>query len=120
MKNNIFEFITAVGLIALSVLVLNPSHALMPDAVLMLLLVGVLAVFCALAVYVVREQAADERELLHRALAGRWAFLIGSGVLVVGIIAQGMSHAVDPWLVLALILMVLGKLAVRIYSDHKL
>lgn len=120
MKNNLLEFITALGLIVLSVLVLNPSRAWMPDAVLMLLLVGVLAVFCLLAVFVVRESAVDEREMSHRALAGRTAFLVGSAVLVVGIISEGMTHQVDPWLVLALVLMVLAKIGTRIYSDHQL
>jgi uncharacterized membrane protein YfcA len=120
MKNNILEFITGFGLIVLAVLVLNPSHLWMPDMVLMLLLVAVLAVFCLLAVFVMREGAVDEREIAHRALAGRAAFLVGSTVLVVGIIAEGMTHVVDPWLVLALIFMVLGKIGARVYSDLRL
>jgi len=114
------EFITALGLMVLAGLVLNPSHLFMPDAVLMLLLVAILAAFCVLAAFVVRESAADERELSHRALAGRYAFLTGSAVLVVGIISEGMTHAVDPWLVYALIGMVLVKIGTRMYSDHRL
>lgn len=120
MKNNFLEIVSALGLIALSVAVLNPTHAWMPDMALMLLQVGVLVVFCMLAVFVIRENARDEREAMHRALAGRVAFLAGAAVLVVGIIAEGMTHVVDPWLVLALIIMILGKIFTRIYSDFKL
>jgi hypothetical protein len=120
MKNNLFELVSAAVLIALSVAVLNPTHAWMPDMTLMLLQVGVFAVFCLLTVFVIRESAGDERDTMHRALADRFAFLAGSAILVVGIISEGMKHAVDPWLVLALIVMVIGKIAVRIYSDYRL
>jgi|SRR5581483_309580 len=120
MKNNIFEFVSALVLIVLAVAVLNPTHAWMPDMTLMLLQVAVLVVFCLLAAFVLRESAHDEREALHRALAGRIAFLAGSAVLVVGIISEGMTHAVDAWLVLALIVMILSKFVTRLYSDWRL
>jgi hypothetical protein len=120
MKNNILEFIAAIVLLSLATAVLNPMHAWMPDMALMLLQVAVLVAFCFFAVFVMRETAADEREALHRALAGRVAFLSGSAVLVVGILSEGMTHVVDPWLVLALVLMVLSKIITRIYSDFKL
>ena len=92
----------------------------MPDMELMLLQVAMLGVFCLLAVFVVRESAVDERESAHRALAGRTAFLAGSAVLVAAILSEGMTHQVDPWLVLALIVMVLAKIGTRLYSDHRL
>ncbi len=120
MKNNFLEFVSALALIVLSVAVLNPTHAGMPDMTLMALQVGVLAVFCMLAVFVLRERAKDEREVSHRALAGRVAFLAGSAVLVLGIITEGMAHAVDPWLVLALVVMVITKMATRVYGDYRL
>ncbi len=120
MKNNFLEFITALGLIILSILILMPSRMEMPNSVLMLLRVAVLGVFCLFAVFVLRENAVDERDMSHRALAGRRAFLVGSGVLVVGITSQAVTQGVDPWLVLALILMILAKIGTRIYSDRSL
>ncbi len=118
MKNNIIEVAVTAALVVLAVLVLNPSHLIMPDMVLTGLLAGLLAFFCLFAVFVVRERVRDEREMNHRALSGRVAFLIGSAVLVFGIIAEGMKHAVDQWLVIALVAMIVGKLATRIYSDY--
>ncbi len=120
MKNNFLEIASALGLIVFAVAVLNPTHAGMADMTLMALQVGVLAAFCLLAVFVVRESAADEREAMHRSFAGRVAFLAGSAVLVTGIIAEGMQHAVDPWLILALVVMIVGKIVTRIYSDFRL
>ncbi len=121
MKNNfILEIVTAAALLALATLILNPSHMWMPDAVLMGALLGLLVLFCLFAVFVVRERARDEREASHRMLAGRAAFLAGSLVLVAGIIVEGSTHHVDPWLVLALVGMVVAKLGMSIYSDYML
>ena len=121
MKNNfILEVVVAAALLALATLVLNPSHMWMPDAVLMGALLGILVLFCLFAVFILRERAADEREASHRMLAGRAAFLSGSLVLVVGIIMEGRTHHVDPWLVLALVCMVVAKLGTSIYSDYRL
>ena len=120
MKNNFIEGVTALALLVLAVLVLNPAKLFMPDMVLSGMLVGLLTLFCIFALFVVREQAQDEREALHRMYAGRAAFLAGSLVLVVGIIAQGSRHAVDSWLVSALVIMVLAKLATRFYGDYRL
>ena len=119
MKNNfILEIITAVLLLGLATLILNPSHLWMPDTVLMGALVGLLALFCIFAIFILRESVADEREASHRMLAARAAFLAGSLVLVLGIILEGRTHAVDPWLVGALVCMVVAKLCTRIYSDY--
>src|SRR6266404_6411237 len=109
MKNNIFELGISFVLIVLAVAVLNPMHAWMPDMTLSLLLAGVFVIFCVFAAFIMREGAADEREMTHRALAGRTAFLTGSGVLVLGIISEGAHHAVDMWLVLSLVAMILAK-----------
>ncbi len=62
----------------------------------------------------------DERDALHRTLAGRNAFLAGSGILTLAIVIQGYTHSVDPWLVLALIAMIVVKIGTRIWSDKNL
>jgi hypothetical protein len=42
-------------------------------------------------------------------------------VLTLGIVVQEVQHeSVDPWLVVALVLMVLSKIATRIYSNERL
>ncbi len=120
MRNNIKETIVTVGLIAIAVLLLNPFHFWMPDMMVVCMLAIALALFGIFATFILREKACDEREEQHKSLAGRNAFLAGSGVLVLGIVVQGYSHTVDPWLVLTLIVMIAAKLVTRHWSDRNL
>ena len=121
MKNNFFiaEVTIAVALIALTLLLLNPVGSWMPDMATELLILGVLVIFAVFANFVWRESARDERELLHRLIAGRVAFLVGTAGLVVGVIAQALRGTVDPWLVGGLVVMVLAKIAGLVYSQLK-
>jgi len=120
MKNNVLEKVVALALIVIAILLLNPFHFWMPDMMVMGMLAGALVLFGVFASFILREDSLDERDELHRTLAGRNAFLAGSGVLIMGIVVQGYSHTVDPWLVVALIAMVVVKIATRIWSDRNL
>lgn len=120
MKNNIKETIVTVSLIVIAVLLLNPFHFWMPDMVVVCMLAIALALFGIFATFILREKAYDEREEQHKSLAGRNAFLVGSGVLVLGIVVQGYTHTVDLWLVLTLIVMIATKLVTRHWSDKNL
>lgn len=120
MRNNFLEIVIAVCLIVLAVLLLNPFHFWMPDMMLMAVLAVALALFGVFASFVLRETAVDERDDLHRTVAGRNAFLVGSGVLTLGIVVQGYAHAVDPWLVVALVAMIGAKILTRAWSDKNL
>ena len=115
----IAEVTIAVALIALTLLLLNPVGSWMPDMATELLILGVLVIFAVFANFVWRESARDERELLHRLIAGRVAFLVGAAGLVVGVIAQALRGTVDPWLVGSLVVMVLAKISGLIYSQLK-
>lgn len=120
MKNNLKEYIVTILLILLAVLLLNPFEFWMPDMMVMCMLAVTLGLFGIFASFILRETVADEREEKHRTLAGRNAFLAGSGVLTLGIVAQGYTHTVDPWLVITLIAMVLVKIGTRMWSDKNL
>jgi drug/metabolite transporter (DMT)-like permease len=120
MKNNTKETIVTVCLIAIAILLLNPFHFWMPDMVVMAMLALALVLFGTFASFILREQAVDEREGHHRTLAGRNAFLAGSGILIIGIAIEGYTHTVDSWLVIALIAMILVKIGTRIWSDKNL
>jgi len=120
MKNNLKETIVTLALIAIAVLLLNPFHFWMPDMIVMSMLAVTLGLFGIFATFVLRESMYDERDGQHRTLAGRNAFLGGAGVLTLGIVIQGYTHTVDPWLVVALIVMILVKIATRIWSDKNL
>ncbi len=120
MKNNLKETLVTVALIAIAILLLNPFHFWMPDVMVMSMLVGALVLFGIFASFILRERTADERDNQHKTLAGRNAFLAGSGILMLGIVIQGYTHSVDPWLVIALIGMVVVKIITRVWSDKNL
>ncbi len=120
MKNNLRETIATVALVAIAILLLNPFHFWMPDMMVMCMLATALVVFGVFASFILREKSVDERDEQHKSLAGRNAFLAGSGVLMLGIVIQGYTHTVDPWLVVALITMVMVKIATRHWSDKNL
>lgn len=121
MKNNLFlsETIISVVLIVLLVLFLNPFNFLMPPPFLSMIVVVLIAIFGMFIAVVWKEQVRDEREGLHRMLAGRFAFLVGSSILVIGIIAQALRHASDPWLIYALVGMLIAKILGLIYGYSK-
>lgn len=120
MKNNLEESIVTLGLIVIAILLLNPFHFWMPDMMVMSMLACALVLFGIFASFILREKSIDERDAQHRTLAGRNAFLAGSATLILGIIVQGYSHAVDAWLVVALIVMVVTKIGTRMWSDRNL
>ncbi|MEK7556873.1 MAG: hypothetical protein AAB538_02765 [Patescibacteria group bacterium] len=121
MKNDDFkELIVGVVLIVLLVFHLNPFGFYMPSAAAMLLLCGIVVLVLIWLSFIWKEKPQDERENLHRLLAGRVAFLVGAGILLLGIAVQGLQHNLDPWLPVALGGMVIAKLAARAYGRTKL
>lgn len=120
MKNNIIETVVTLCLVILTILLLNPFNFWMPDMMVMAILACSLVAFAIFASFVLREKVVDERDLFHRTLAGRNAFIVGSSVLMIGIVIEGHTHTVDPWLVIALIAMIVFKIGTRIWSDRNL
>lgn len=117
-KNAWFEVTSAIVFCAIAIALFNPMHLWMPSMTVNVMLAVLVAAFGAFVVFVLREQASDEREEAHRSLAGRAAFLAGASVLVLGIALQSLSHVVDPWLVAALLAMVIAKVAAHVWSDR--
>jgi cobalamin synthase len=113
------ETISAVALVAILFLLRNTEALLMPKNSDMMLLLALIISFLVFVAAIWKESPADERENLHRANAGRNSFLVGSIVLVFGILSQARVHNIDPWLIWALIAMVGGKLVSRILSQWK-
>lgn len=120
MKNNIKEIILTVAIMFMSILLLNPLNFWMPNMLVICILALILAFFGLLASVILRENSKDERDDLHKGLAGRNAFLVGSFVSVIGIVYQGLMHKVDTWLVLVLTSMIITKVATRIWTDKNL
>lgn len=121
MKNNfIKEIIISLVLIILAILLLNPFYFWMPTMIHMTMLALTLVIFAFFAIFILREKVQDERDAVHRMLSGRVAFLTGSTLLTIGIVIQSLQGAVDVWLVVVLVAMVLSKLVTRMYSDNRL
>lgn len=117
MKKETLIEITISGIfIILLILLLNPFNFWMPSAIQMTLLALIVIVFAGFASLVWHEKAQDEREEYHKMIAGRVGYLLGTAVLVAGIIFQAFSHMLDPWLVGALGVMVIGKILAMIYT----
>lgn len=117
MKNNFVELCTTAGLLCIAVLLLNPFEFWMPDMMVMGILAAALVLFGIFASFILREKSIDERDVAHKALAGRNAFLAGSALLILGIVIEGYTHTVDTWLVVTLVVMIVAKIATRIWSD---
>ena len=118
--NKVKEVIVSVALVVLAILLLNPFDFWMPDMIVIGVLVVTLVFFGIFASFVLREKIFDERDGVNRSLAGRNAFLAGSAILILGIVEEGYSHSIDPWLVIALIGMVIAKITTRIWRDKNL
>lgn len=116
----IIETLSAVVILAIAVLFLNPGHLSMPDTMQSMLIVGIILAFLTFAAFILKEKSSDERESLHILAAGRISYLVGVGTLILGIIVQGLNHNIDPWLIIVLCAMVLSKLLSRIYSRFKM
>lgn len=113
------ETFVAAALVVVLTCFINPFDFWMPDAIHMSLLGVSVALFAVFAMFLWRENAADEREEMHRSIATRFAYAAGGAVLLVGIIVQAFAHAVDPWIPLALVVMVLAKIVGRWYATRR-
>ena len=117
MQNKLSYLITAVVLVVLLVLLTDPFMLWMPMGAQLTVLLAAAVLACVWAGFVLYERASDEREMLHTLHAGRVAYLSGIAVLTVALIYQGFAHAIDPWITLALGVMVVAKLIARLYTD---
>jgi len=113
------EIIISIIFLAFVVFFLNPFMLWMPSTVIYMLVGGLIFVFVIFAGLVWREKGRDEREKLHKMIAGRIGYLVGVGVLVVGIAVQTITSHPDPWLVSALAAMVIAKLFGLLYGRIK-
>jgi uncharacterized membrane protein AbrB (regulator of aidB expression) len=114
------ELSVGIALLALLFVIFNPWNVFMPGYLIMGFLVGIIVLFITFATFLWKENSGDEREEFHRLFADRIAYLCGSGILLIGIISGEISHAPDPWLIVALAIMIIAKVGGLIYSKIKL
>ena len=113
------ELSVGLGLLALIYIIFNPWNVFMPGYVVMGFLIGAVVLYLAFAVFLWKENSGDERERFHRLFADRIAYLAGSALLLIGIVVGELRHALDPWLIYALAVMVIAKVVGLIYGKMK-
>lgn len=116
----IIETVSALVILGIAILFLNPGHLTMPDTVHSMMIVAIIVAYLTFAAFIYREKSSDEREMLHVLAAGRISYLVGVGVLIFAVIRQALMQEIDPWLVIALCAMVFSKLVSRIYSHLRM
>jgi len=105
-------------LLGLLLLVLNPGMFWMPSMLEMSIGLTILVLFIVFCAYIWKEQARDEREQAHILYAGRFAFFVGSGILVAGTLFEYfIHHNVNKWIVFALASMILTKTLGRLWAE---
>lgn len=118
MKHNALFIGVALALVALLILLTDPFMLWMPAMAAMLALLTLTVLICVWSAFILREEMRDEREILHRMHAGRIAYLSGTSILTLALVAQALiDHHIDPWIGAALAVMVISKLGARIYVD---
>jgi hypothetical protein len=107
------------SLVILLGLLLEP-FGFMPPMAAMTVLALVVAAFAAFSIFLWREKGADEREEAHIHKADRIGFISGALVLVAAIVAESLAHMLSPWLVAALMAMLVAKAFALVYerSNH--
>lgn len=107
------EITISLILVLVLIFIINPLDFFMPSTLQMCIAGLAVVLFGLFASYVVKEKSIDEREDSLRSSAGRNAFLVGSGFLMVGIVAGVYKHDLDVWLPISLVSMVVAKLYTR-------
>lgn len=108
MKHYLSEIVVTIVLVVLAALLWNPYW--MPMGAVYFVLVAFAVVLGGFTAFIWRERGGDERESLIRHIASRVAYLAGAIVLALGIAYETLvSHAVDPWLIGAFMVVVLAK-----------
>lgn len=113
------ELLISLFLIILLTLLVNPFEIWMPSALVMMLVAMAAILVVVFAGFVWREKSLDEREGLHKLLANRFAYLAGMVVLLLGLISQSLNHNIDPWVAIALGVMVLAKAVGFLYARKR-
>ncbi|OGK28013.1 hypothetical protein A3C28_02790 [Candidatus Roizmanbacteria bacterium RIFCSPHIGHO2_02_FULL_39_9] len=119
MKTILSEVFVSLVLVIFLILLLNPFSLLMPSPMEMIIILGFALAFIIFVGFFWKEKVADERESLHRYIAGRIAYFTGVTLLTVGIIIQSLQHSLDKWLVISLTGMVIGKIIGLFYGRFK-
>jgi uncharacterized membrane protein len=109
-KSLMREWVLGALIVAALVLLINPWDILMSFGVEMTIIIAVALAVTTFAIYIWREQPADEREAHNGLKSARLAYFAAGFVLLCGIGYQTLTSHIDPWLPIALSALVAAKL----------
>ncbi len=119
MKDILGEISISIILVIFLVLLLNPFGFIMPNTMEMMLVLGLALVFIIFVGFFWKEKPVDEREGLHRYIAGRFAYFTGVVLLTIGVLVQSLRHNLDSWLAVTLSAMIIAKIIGFLYGRFK-
>ncbi len=120
MKNNfIGEIVISLVLIGLLIFFINPLDLLMPQPLHPFMVPFLVVLFIFFAGFLWKETPGGEREQLHKFIASRFAYFAVITTLITGVILQSFKGEIDPWLVIAICIALLAKIAGLIYGHIK-
>jgi len=115
---NFKEILTALGLVVILTFLMDPMGMYYHNMTVVFSITILILLFVSFSIFVWKDKPADEREEVHQSFAGRVAFLSGTALMIIGVVVQSFNHAIDFWLVLALIVMIISKLIALRYSER--
>jgi len=118
MKDKIKEIVSALAILIVGFLILDPMSFYYTNMQTASLVIILLIAYVAFQIFIWKAKPQDEREdqLLYRANAN--AYLFGTAVLVIGLVYQAFSHSVDVWLLIALLVMIISRMASCFYKER--
>lgn len=114
----LLDVILLASLAGMSLLAIAPKTFVMPTSVQMLLLAIVLGLLAAFLVLLWRESPSDEREAHNQATASRFAYIVGSVVLIITMVTQSLHHRLDAAIPITLLAMIATKLIIQRTKDN--
>jgi cobalamin synthase len=113
----VLDIILLVTLTVLLVVTIAPKALVMTTDIQMLILAIALALLAGFVVMVWREHPEDEREIHNQVLASRYAYIVGTSILIVALTVGSLRHNLDPFIPTALIAMIATKLIAQRQQD---
>lgn len=114
------EILLSLLILGLLGVIMRFQSLLMPMSMATTFSIALIVAFFLFIVFIFREKPQDERENVHKFMAGRIAFIVGAIILITGIIYQTFQHNIDPWLIYTLSGMILTKLVFYLYQRYKM
>lgn len=116
----LFEIFSSILIVVIAISFVLVDSLTMPMTITSLLVVALFLAFLVFAAFLWKGKPLDEREFVHSLTAARVSYLVGVGILVIGVIVQAIMHNIDIWLILTLSMMVTTRIIYLIYIRKKM